>query len=86
MKLLGQRSLTESVVRDPRGVTYDCQPQGGREQGWDDMANICEPLINVVRSNKPKGLKGLDQKVCGQVEAFPHCLPQMTRHRRTGGA
>jgi len=26
------------------------------------MANTCEPLINVVRSNKPKGLRGLDQK------------------------
>jgi len=50
------------------------------------MATRCEPLINVVRTNKPKGLKGLDQKVCGQVEAFPHRLPQMSCHRRTGGA
>ncbi len=86
MKLLGQSSLTEPVVRDPRGVTYDCQPQGGRERGWDDMANRCEPLINVVRSNKPKGLRGLDQKVSGQAEVLPHRLPQMARHRRTGGA
>jgi hypothetical protein len=46
----------------------------------------CEPLINVVRTNKPKGLRGLDQKVRGQVEAFPHGLPQMSSHRRTGGA
>ncbi len=50
------------------------------------MANRCEPLINVVRTNKPKGLRGLDQKVRDQVEAFPHCLPQMSSHRRTGGA
>ena len=50
------------------------------------MANTCEPLLNVVRTNKPKGLSGLDQKVRGQAEVFPHCLPQMTRHRRTGGA
>jgi hypothetical protein len=50
------------------------------------MANRCEPLLNVVRTNTPKGLKGLDQKVRGQVEAVPHCLPQMSRHRRTGGA
>jgi hypothetical protein len=50
------------------------------------MANICKPLINVVRSNKPKGLRGLDQKVGDQVETVPHCLPQMSSHRRTGGA
>ncbi len=50
------------------------------------MANTCELLINVVRSNKPKGLRGLDQKGGGQVEALPHRLPQMSRHRPTGGA
>lgn len=50
------------------------------------MANGCEPLLNVVRPNKPKGLKGLDQQVSGQVEVFPHYLPQISRHRRTGGA
>jgi hypothetical protein len=50
------------------------------------MANICELLLNVVRTNKPKGLRGLDQKVRGQVEAFPLRLPQMWCHRRTGGA
>lgn len=86
MKLLGQCSLTESVVHNSREIVHDCQPQGGRELGWDDMANTCEPLINVVRSNKPKGLRGLDQKVGGQVEALPHRLPQMSRHRRTSGA
>ena len=37
------------------------------------MVNICEPLINVVKENKPKVLfsptrtLGLDQKVRGQV-------------------
>jgi hypothetical protein len=50
------------------------------------MANICEPLINVVRTNKPKGLTGLDQKVGGQVETIPYRFPQMLRHRRRGGA
>jgi hypothetical protein len=50
------------------------------------MANRCEPLLNVVRTSKPKGLSGLDQKVRGQAEVLPHCLPQMERHRRTGGA
>jgi hypothetical protein len=27
------------------------------------MANICEPLLNVVNIDKPKMLKGLNQKV-----------------------
>lgn len=27
------------------------------------MVNICEPLINAVRLNKPKRLTGLNQKV-----------------------
>ncbi len=39
------------------------------------MANTCEPLINVVRTNKPKGLRGLDQKVSDQVEAVPPLSP-----------
>ena len=41
---------------------HDCEPHGGRELGWDDMANTSELLINVVRTNKPKGLTGLAQK------------------------
>ena len=32
------------------------------------MANSGELLINVVRSSKPKALRGLNQKVCGQVQ------------------
>ena len=50
------------------------------------MANTSELPINVVRSNKPKGLPGLAQKGGGQVETLPHRLPQMLRHRRTGRA
>jgi hypothetical protein len=50
------------------------------------MANRGEALLNVVRTNQPKGLRGLDQKVCDEVEAFPHRLPQMSSHRRPGGA
>jgi hypothetical protein len=50
------------------------------------MANGSELLINVVRTNKPKGLTGLAQKGGGQVEMFLHRLPQMSRHRRTGRA
>ena len=37
----------------------------GEGQGQDDMANICELLINVVKDNKPKLLIGLNQKVYG---------------------
>ena len=36
------------------------------------MANSGELLINVVRTNKPKALTGLNQKVSGQVQG---CLP-----------
>ena len=65
---------------------HDCEPHGGRELGWDDMANGSELLLNVVRTNKPKGLTGLAQKGCGQVETLPYRLPQMVCHRRTGRA
>src|SRR5271165_4773763 len=34
----------------------------------DGMANSGELLINVVRSSKPKALRGLNQKVRGQVQ------------------
>ena len=34
----------------------------------DGMANSGELLINVVRTSKPKGLIGLNQKVRGQVQ------------------
>jgi hypothetical protein len=34
----------------------------------DGMANSGELLINVVRSNKPKALRGLNQKVRGRVQ------------------
>ena len=66
----------------------DYQHRGGRGLGSDGMANICEPLINVVRTNKPKVLNkvGLDQKVRGQEQGLPLPPPQMIRHRRTGGA
>jgi hypothetical protein len=37
----------------------------------DGMANPSELLINVVRSNKPKALTGLNQKVRGQVQRDP---------------
>ena len=39
----------------------------------DGMGNIRELLINVVIYNKPKVLKGLDQKVRGMVRGV--CIP-----------
>ena len=36
---------------------------GGQELGWSGMVNRSERLINVVITNKPKALRGLDQKV-----------------------
>jgi hypothetical protein len=36
----------------------------------DGMSNIGELLINVVNKDKPKVLKGLDQKVRGMVKAL----------------
>ena len=38
---------------------------GGEGQGQNDMANLCELLINAVKVNKPKLLTGLNQKVYG---------------------
>ena len=37
----------------------------------DGMANPGELPINAVRTDKPKALRGLDQKVCGQVQGCP---------------
>ena len=39
----------------------NCEHQGGWRARVDGMANICEPLINAVKTNKPKVLTGLDQ-------------------------
>ena len=36
----------------------------------DGMSNISELLINVVSQNKPKVLRGLDQKVRGMDRVF----------------
>jgi hypothetical protein len=49
----------------------------------DGMANSGELLINVARSNKPKALTGLNQKVRGQVQRdFPSPVVVV---RATGG-
>jgi hypothetical protein len=52
------------------------QRQAGWELGTDGTSNICELLINVVTNNKPKVLKGLDQKVRGMAKALLHRFTQ----------
>jgi hypothetical protein len=41
------------------------------------MVNICESLINVVITNKPKALIGLSQKASDQVQGLQNLLSQM---------
>ena len=48
------------------------------------MVNRCELLINVVITNKPKVLIGLNQKVRGQVQVFSDHLSQSLYHRQKG--
>ena len=50
------------------------------------MANASEVLINVVMNDKPKMLRGLDQKVSGQDRGLLTPPTQMRRHRRRGTA
>jgi hypothetical protein len=67
-KLLGQRNLTpwgDRVSREGIRRLPASRRSGARVDG---MANSGELLINVVRSNKPKALRGLNQKVRGQVQ------------------
>jgi hypothetical protein len=51
------------MAASPARGGCDCQHQGGRELEWDGMGNICELLINVVRRDKSKVLRDLNQKV-----------------------
>ena len=42
----------------------------------DGMEKVTEPLLNVVRTNKPKTLLGLSQKARGWHRCFPFHLSQ----------
>ena len=46
------------------------------------MVNESELLINVVMHNKPKVLRGLNQKVCGQAQRVNGSLTWLLLHRR----
>ncbi len=48
------------------------------------MVNESELLINVVINNKPKMLRGLNQKVSSQVQRLNSSLTEMTCYRRKG--
>ena len=48
------------------------------------MVNESELLINVVMHSKPKMLRGLNQKVCSQVQRLNGFLTEMMRYRRKG--
>ena len=64
----GQRILTRPDgrgTREPRPRLPAPRRSGARVDG---MANPGELPINVVRTSKPKVLRGLDQKVRGQVQ------------------
>jgi hypothetical protein len=47
-----------------------CEHQGGQELGVSSKVNESELLINVVNANKPKMLRGLNQKVSGQAQGL----------------
>lgn len=51
--------------------TDDCQRHGGRGLARNGKVNPGEPLLNVVRTNKPKALRGLSQKARGQEYGIP---------------
>lgn len=57
------------MMPSPQGERQNCEVKtclpvlGGQELGWSGKVNRSERLINVVIANKPKALRGLDQKV-----------------------
>ncbi len=50
----------------------------------DGMTNSCELPINFVNYDKPKMLKGLNQKVSGQDNVLHVNVTGMLRRRRIG--
>jgi len=85
-ELSGQRSLALRGGHRPARRDGDCQHHGGRELGLMGRANICESPINVVTVDKPKMLRGLNQKVRDRNRSFALSCRRHNGHRRTGGA
>ena len=68
VRSLGDNAASiQRIGRERASRLGDCQHHGGRELAVRDMVNPGEVLIKVVRSDKPKMLTGLDQKVRGQA-------------------
>jgi hypothetical protein len=65
VKLL--ETYPQETVGEPVRERRVCQLQAERGKGKNDMVNPGELSINIVMSNKPKQLTGLDQKVSRQV-------------------
>ena len=62
--------------REPKLRLRAATRSGARKDG---MANICEPLINVVIPSKPKVLTGLDQNGTWSEQGLVYLLPQTRR-------
>jgi len=76
---IGVRRWSEALGTmrpSPQGERQNCEgktcpPVSGRQElGWRGKGNRSERLINVVIPNKPKALRGLDQKVRSKDEGL----------------
>jgi hypothetical protein len=73
--------------RDSRERTRRLLALGRSGARVDGRANSGELLINVVRTDKPKALRGLNQKgTWPSAGVFPFPLPSLSSHRRTSRA
>src|SRR5262245_61924056 len=78
------------MMPSPQGERQNCEgrtcpPVPGRQElGWSGRVNRGERLINVVIANKPKALRGLDQKVRSEDEGLRRSPSWPGRCRRTG--
>src|SRR5262245_22158804 len=72
-----RRKTSVTTVRGWRA----CERQCGLERGWSGMVNTSERLLNVVIDDKPKALRGLNQKGSSPAEevvglfSWPAVLP-----------
>ena len=70
-----------TMMPSPQGERQRCEAltcppvPGEQELGWSGRVNRSERLINVVIANKPKALRGLDQKVSSLASALRYYFP-----------
>jgi hypothetical protein len=62
-------ALSKDEAKTVRGW-QDCEQQCGQGAGWGNMAKVTELLVNIVITNRPKLLIGLNQNG-GEVEILP---------------